>query len=337
MRAETPQAEETKQSDPPRRARRRWVDVLVWTAVAPFAVWAALRTTGWEPGFRWGQLVAFTPYVAMASLAAPVLALLLRRWPAALVAALAATLLAAAVLPRAMTGGNPDARGPELRVLASNLAYGQVPAADLLNLVRSTKADVLTLQELTPDAVAALEKAGIAKELPHRVLHDERGASGTGVYARHPLREQPPIRIGFTQTRATMTVPGAPPVEVVSVHPCAPSIPAAARCWKAGLRALPSADPGGTVRVLAGDFNATLDHAGLRRVVGTGYRDAADVAGVGLSTTWPESGPYHDPLPGVALDHVLADRRVAVRRFTTHVLPATDHRAIAAELVLPAA
>ncbi|MGI5163860.1 endonuclease/exonuclease/phosphatase family protein [Spirillospora sp. CA-253888] len=329
---------EDEETGAPGRARRRWADVLVWAAVAPFAVWAAVRTAGWEPVFRWSQLVAFTPYVAMASLAAPVFALLLRRWHAALVAALAATMLAAAVLPRAVIGGNPDARGPELRVLASNLAYGRVPADELLKLVRSAKADVLTLQELTPEAVAALEKAGIARELPHSVLRPEPGASGTGIYARHPLREQPAIRIGFTQARAAMAVPGAPPVEVVSVHPCAPSVPALARCWRDGLRALPpAAGDGGPVRVLAGDFNATLDHAALRRVVGTGYRDAADVAGVGLGTTWPEAGPYRDPLPGIVLDHVLADGRVAVRRFTTHLLPDTDHRAVGAELVLPAA
>ncbi|MFI6515914.1 endonuclease/exonuclease/phosphatase family protein [Spirillospora sp. NPDC050679] len=335
MHTETARDEET---GAPVRARRRWADALAWAVVAPFAVWAVPRAAGWEPGFRWGQLVAFTPYVAMASLAAPVLALLLRRWPAALVAALAATMLAAAVLPRAMTGGNPDARGPELRVLASNLAYGRVPAAELLELVRSTRADVLTLQELTPEAVTALREAGIAEDLPHSVLRPEHGASGTGIFARHPLREQPAIRIGFTQTRAAMDVPGAPPVEVVSAHPCAPSVPAAARCWRDGLRALPpAAGEGGPVRVLAGDFNATLDHAALRRVVGTGYRDAADVAGAGLSTTWPESGPYRGRVPGVALDHVLADRRVAVRRFTTHLLPATDHRAVGAELVLPAA
>ena len=33
------------------------------------------------------------------------------------------------------------------------------------------------------------------------------------------------------------------------------------------------------MRILAGDFNATLDHAELRRLIGRGYHDAAEQAG----------------------------------------------------------
>ncbi|GAA4220874.1 hypothetical protein FHR32_005459 [Streptosporangium album] len=64
--------------------RRRWISVLIWILVTPFAAWAVLRTTGWDAGFRWIQLVAFTPYVAAASVAVALLALVLRRcgcWP----------------------------------------------------------------------------------------------------------------------------------------------------------------------------------------------------------------------------------------------------------------
>lgn len=34
---------------------------LSWAFPIPFAVWLALRSGGWEPTFRWIQLVAFTP------------------------------------------------------------------------------------------------------------------------------------------------------------------------------------------------------------------------------------------------------------------------------------
>ena len=49
------------------------------------------------------------------------------------------------------------------------------------------------------------------------------------------------------------------------------------RCgrWRGDLRALPPATPDGPLRILAGDFNATLDHAELRRLLDTGYEDAA--------------------------------------------------------------
>jgi endonuclease/exonuclease/phosphatase (EEP) superfamily protein YafD len=131
-------------------------------------------------------------------------------------------------------------------------------------------------------------------------------------------------------------------VEVVSVHPCALRLYARQPCWRSGLRALPDAgEPlprlagaspaGGPLRVLAGDFNATLDHLLVRELLATGYRDAADATGHGFTATWPQGGS----LPGVAIDHVLADERMSVREFAVHPLRGTDHRPVFAVLTLP--
>lgn len=84
---------------------------------------------------------------------------------------------------------------------------------------------------------------------------------------------------------------------------------------------------------LLGDFNATLDHAELRRLLDTGYRDAAEVAGEGLSLTWPAGRPRLPPL--VAIDHLLVDERLAVRRVRVIDVPGTDHRAVFASLSVP--
>jgi endonuclease/exonuclease/phosphatase family metal-dependent hydrolase len=83
-------------------------------------------------------------------------------------------------------------------------------------------------------------------------------------------------------------------------------------------------------RLLLGDFNATLDHAALRRLIGSGYRDAADAVGAGLRPTWPA-----DVVPVVTLDHVLVDSRIGVRSVTVHAVPGTDHRAVVAVLAIP--
>ena len=91
----------------------------------------------------------------------------------------------------------------------------------------------------------------------------------------------------------------------------------------------------GPIRILAGDFNATLDHAELRRLLGTGYVDAAARVGAGLTPTWPYFGRRSTVTPKVTLDHVLADGRIGVRDFTVYPIPSTDHRAIVAELTLP--
>ncbi|KAB2344141.1 endonuclease/exonuclease/phosphatase family protein [Actinomadura rudentiformis] len=312
---------------------RVWVGAILWAAVVPFGGWAGLRASGWEPAFLWKQLVAFTPYVAALSLIVLVATLVLRQWWTCLVAMVAVGVLASAVIPRMVPDGNPAVAGPRMRVLAANLMAGSAPAEVLVSLARRERPDVLALQEVTPEAVVALDEAGLEPLLPHRVLRPRPGVTGSALYARFPLREQPMIDIHFGQARATLEVPGAPPVEVVSVHPCAPSASSRAWCWKAGLRALPRADVRGPVRILAGDFNATLDHAELRRLTSSGYRDAAAVVGDGLRPTWPAGWPSW--VPPVVLDHVLADKRVAVRSFDIHELPRTDHRPVSADIVLP--
>jgi endonuclease/exonuclease/phosphatase family metal-dependent hydrolase len=129
---------------------------------------------------------------------------------------------------------------------------------------------------------------------------------------------------------AELSVPlGGGRVAVQAVHPLPPITASSVRSWRATLRTLPPARRG-PPRVIAGDFNATLDHRELRRLLDTGYADAADVTGGGLRTTWP----VQRRRPPVTIDHVLADERLAVLRYEVHELPGTDHRAVLAELAL---
>jgi endonuclease/exonuclease/phosphatase (EEP) superfamily protein YafD len=95
---------------------------------------------------------------------------------------------------------------------------------------------------------------------------------------------------------------------------------------------MPPADTGNRLRVLLGDFNATLDHEPLRELLATGYRDAAAETGSGLRPTWPANGRR---LPPVTIDHVLADERIGFRDYATADLAGTDHRPVAVTLVLP--
>ncbi|MBG0821396.1 endonuclease/exonuclease/phosphatase family protein [Planomonospora sp. ID91781] len=316
--------------------RSRWAGALAWAALLPFAGWAVLRATGWTPVWQWVALVAFTPYVAAASGAPLLLALGLRRRAAAAVALVVSAVLALAVLPRHFADGDPPAGPQRLRVLAANLKVGAGDTAALMQLVRALDPDVLTLQELTPGAVGRLEAAGLRTRLPYAVDRSHAGVSGSGVYSRHRLSELPLIDKGrFRQARAVVEHPSGRRIEVVSVHPCAPSYDYKMPCWADGLRALPRA--GGELRVLAGDFNATLDHPPVRDLLDSGYRDAADATGQGLTATWPQHGLHREwgSVPGVTIDHVLADARMAVDAFSVHSLPGTDHRPVFADLRLP--
>ncbi|MFC0028477.1 endonuclease/exonuclease/phosphatase family protein [Micromonospora chaiyaphumensis] len=317
--------------------RGRVATVACWLAAVPVAAWAVLRLAGLERG-PLVQAVAFTPYVAAAAPAALVLALALRRRVPAVVAALAALALAGAVAPRAVGDDGPTADGPVLRLLTANLLKGGAQPARLVELVRAHHVDVLTVQEFTPEIAAELDRLGLATLLPYRALNPEVGTTGSGLYARHPLSGTGFRRnegFSFTQAYGTVAVPGAPPLRVESAHPAAPYSVEVVPDWWTDLRAQPHATPEGGLSVLAGDFNATLDHAPLRDLIDTGYVDAADAAGAGFSGTW---GPYDgDPIPPVTIDHVLVDRRIAVRAVSVHDVRGSDHRAVLAELRLPAA
>lgn len=325
-------------SGPARAGSRatRFATIACWLAVVPVAAWAALRLAGLERG-PLVQAVAFTPYVAAAALAPVVLALALRRRAPAVLAALAALALVAAVAPRAVRDDRPTVGGPALRLLTANLLKGGAEPARLVELVRAHRVDALTVQEFTPEIAAELDRLGLATLLPYRVLNPEVGTTGSGLYARHPLSGTGWRRnegFQFTQAYGTVAVPGAPPLRVESAHPAAPYAVDVVPDWWTDLRAQPPATPRGGLSVLAGDFNATLDHAPLRDLIDTGYVDAADAAGAGLSGTW---GPYDgDPIPPVTIDHVLVDRRIEVRAVSVHAVPGSDHRAVLAELRLPA-
>lgn len=292
-----------------------------------FAGWAALWFSGIDGPWLWVALVAYTPYVALGSALALFLAVLARHSLAVGALVVTTVALASAVLPRYFADANPGGDGERLRVLAVNLRLGAAEPGAVRALVEQLRPDVVTVQELTAESQRSLR--GL---LPYSVERAGGGAVGSAIYARYPLTETPLIEYGsFRQARALLTLGGGRQVEVVSVHPCAPHRGERLPCWRQGLQALPRG--GSHPVVLAGDFNATLDHGLVRDLLADGYRDAADVTGRGLTATWPMMG--YGPLPGVTIDHVMADRRVGIRDFSVHTLPGTDHRPVFAELTLP--
>jgi hypothetical protein len=159
-------------------------------------------------------------------------------------------------------------------------------------------------------------------------------AASGAVWSRVPVTGRGEVEGGFEQPTVRLAVDGAPAVELTAVHTVPPATsPASVRGWVRDLAALPGPAPD-VLRVLAGDFNATFDHAALRAVLRLGYADAARAAGRGLAWTWR---PLHLRFPRLALDHVLVDRRVHVAAVDLVPVAGSDHRAVVAELVLPAA
>jgi endonuclease/exonuclease/phosphatase (EEP) superfamily protein YafD len=316
------------------------------------AGWAAARLTGADRlrlAESWSvPLLSFTPQAAAGAWAS---ALLLRgRGPAA-VAAMSGAAMAAAVTARAIRERQPVAAGPVVRLLTANLFVGRGSGDALTELAARQHADAVFVQELTDEAVERLRRAGLNDLFPHTMRPaTEPGRLQSAIYARFPLlsdgpgagpragwRAAPVCAAPMSAARCTarLALPSGPHVRLACIHaqpPKPPWSPNATARWRSQLSALPP--PGADPVILAGDFNATVDHSAFRRLLDLGYVDAASQVGNGLVPTW---GPRPHWRPGLlAIDHVLVSPHCAVVATSAHVLPGSDHRAVYAEIRLPA-
>ena len=303
--------------------------------VLPFLGWGLLPFLGLDDHRYTAALVALTPCAVPVGVVLALLGLALRRWVMGLCVAVVTALLVVWVAPRAIPDSSADVPGHPLRVLSSNRYLGQGDAQQLVALVRSERVDVLSLQELTPQQVRDLDRAGLGQVLAHRDFRPAAGGAGTGLASRyplHPLGLMPPTTMRMPSDR--LDLPGGRHVEVVAVHPQIPVGPETVPLWQREIGMLPAplGGSGAVPRVLAGDFNATLDHGPLRALLGRGYRDAAATTGNGLTPTWPMNTPGP---PFAALDHVLAAEALGVGDWATFDLGGTDHRAVLAQVQVP--
>ena len=319
--------------EPPRRRKRRWITVLLALPVLLLLGLATMRLVGVDGNRYTMAALALTPYFAAFGALITLIALIARRRLLLLLALVATVSLGVVLVPRSLTDGDQAGDGQRLRVMTANLLHGRADAAALLALARDSRADVLALQELTPDAVAALDAAGMRTLFPHRVFRDEPGGSGSGIAATVPLRQIVLIEQStLEQVSVVADLSGPQDVEITSVHVFPGVVSASAMTtWERELEALPTPDPGGRPRILAGDFNATLDHTAFTRLIDRGYWDAAELTGEGLRPTWSQY-PFGPP---VTIDHVLMDRRISASSLAVYEVPGTDHHAVVTELVMP--
>ncbi|HVL30875.1 MAG TPA: endonuclease/exonuclease/phosphatase family protein [Solirubrobacteraceae bacterium] len=318
----------------PRVTRRDAVSAVV---ALPWLLWAVVRALGLDLGHPLVAAIGATPLAAASSPVPVVVAFALRARLVGVAALAAAVTLAAAVLPRAVEGSQraaADAPGVPLVVMTANLYLGRADAGAVVRTARANRVDVLSVQELTAEALRRLDAAGARTLLPGRVLQSRDGAGGSGLLARSTLSPAPQAGDGegHAQPSALLRVPGARDVRITAVHPVPPISAGRVRIWRRQLRSLPAPAADGPWSILAGDFNATLDHRELRRLLDRGLYDAADATGAGLRPTWPVGRR----LPPLTLDHVVLPAGVTVRRLAVHEIPGSDHRAVVAEVLLPA-
>ncbi|MFK4761353.1 endonuclease/exonuclease/phosphatase family protein [Microbacterium sp. ZW T5_45] len=281
-----------------------------------------------EQTFPFTQIVAARGVVLAAFLVVAVLSMLLlfakplRGFAASvlIIALLGAGATGVIGLTRGFGGGTlPAATDTSLRILSWNTAGEAVSADVIAREILEQGADIVALPETTENVgeeIAIMLREQGHPMWVHTVQYNPDVVDGpsswqTTVLVSPELGEYSVIESAIDGTSNTGSVPSVVlmPVDgegptIVAVHAVAPRVEEMGQ-WSSDLQWIADQCPAGNV-ILAGDFNATIDHMTPLGVDGgdMGYcRDAAARTGNGLSGTWPSSLP---PLLSAPIDHVMA-------------------------------
>jgi endonuclease/exonuclease/phosphatase (EEP) superfamily protein YafD len=310
--------------------------VLTAIAVAALAVSVVALIMRYVPSVVLPVLVtaAFAPYLLLGAPLALVLFAALHSWILAAVAGVVTIAAIAVQAPLFVSGTTETAAS--VRLVSANLRFGRADPEALVQLALQ-HADILAVQELTPELAERMMGVGIADAFPYQALRARDGGAGVGIWSRYPMQrgeEYDEFWLGLL-TAAVRLPDVGDEATVVVAHMSAPW-PEPLKSWRDDLAMLGetlqkiSASAAGPVMVAA-DLNATPDVLEFRRLLRNGYRDAAEQAGAGLTRTHPDDVPLLPPI--FALDHVLT-RGCSAKSVRTLAIAGSDHRALATVISL---
>jgi len=237
--------------------------------------------------------------------------------------------------------GFETAADSSLTVLTWN-TLGDVPSAETVaDLALENGAGIVSLPETTRafslEVAALMKAAGRPMWVATTAFDEISKARSTSVLWTADLGTYTAdTTVGQTATLPTVVLrpdDGSGPT-IIAVHAVAP-IPGEFQNWQADLDWLAETCAGDNV-IMAGDFNATLDHmSGLASSATTTLGDCADAAlasGNGAVGTWPTTLPA---LLGSPIDHVMATdnwRVTGMRVVLDQDGAGSDHRPLIAQL-----
>ncbi len=228
----------------------------------------------------------------------------------------------------------------ELRLLASNIRYGRADADSFVALAKNG-ADVVTVAELTKEAVGRFAEAGIDEAFPYSVLNPAPGAAGIGVWSRYPITPfSAPGHLNLRIPAARIQLPGVENDPLIaSVHVMSPVAgdDNTIDDWRNGMAVAKAqldnfarvAGPGAVI--IGGDYNSTPDMQQFRNLLTNGYRNAVQQTGAGFAPTF-KADTWLPPL--ITIDHILT-RNASASSISTVKIDGSDHRALLATIRIP--
>lgn len=232
----------------------------------------------------------------------------------------------------------------EIRVLSSNLRKGRIDPAEFV-AIATKGADVITVAELTPDAVQRFSQAGIDQAFPYSLLNPialgPQSSGGVGLWSRYPLTTvSAPRHRNVTMPAARLEVPGLESKPLVaSVHIMSPVAGDENTVdeWRYGMAGAKAqldnfaTAAGPAAVIIGGDYNSTPDMRQFRDLLTNGYRDAVEQTGSGFAPTFKADGWLP---PVITIDHILT-RNAAASSIKTVKIKGSDHRSLLATIRVP--
>lgn len=310
------------------------------------------------------QLVAFRPQMLVLTGLLGVAMLFRWNWriAAGLVILLAVT-GGVLTVPRDLSDPEPPPPGSRaLIIMVANVLGGGADTGEVAKLIREYRPDLVSLPEaqadvrediethlrdlnyrgFTQQANMAVESATsvlvsptlgdvkfgaeildpgrVSSELPGTPVQSEPGAQTSGVVQQTSTQFGHVIVSGGNLGK----------LRLIAYHGF-PPLPSAVASWKQDLEVVKGWCARDEPTIVAGDFNASTDHADFRGALGTHCRSVAPNAGAGLEGTWPSDRP------GVfrtQIDHVVVSEGIRTGKFRTYELPGSDHRAVVASVAV---
>ncbi|MFJ4786114.1 endonuclease/exonuclease/phosphatase family protein [Streptomyces sp. NPDC088794] len=303
-----------------------WPAAVLFAALSLIVGCRLLDSDGFTPV---PQILAFLPWL-LAPTGFALLLALLARWRTGLVWGIVLLGLLAWLIEPYGSGDEPDGTPvAELKVLTSNVEFGR-GAPSLVPVLHRERPDIVFVEECEYTCQDTLEGT-FAAEYPYRRAVRAGGSEGSIILSRFPLRATEGVAGTMGMPGAVADVRGAS-VRLQLAHPM-PPLPGQVDVWQrelGRLRDVAAADRDAPA-ILAGDFNASQDHAAFRSILGAGLRDAARLAGHDRTPSWPSRTAG---VIGAQIDHVLVSRDFSASRARFLTLADTDHRALVVDITL---
>jgi endonuclease/exonuclease/phosphatase (EEP) superfamily protein YafD len=282
------------------------------------------------------QLAAFRPQGLVVVFALALLMLPRRGWRIAAVLVASLALVGGALIaPRQFSDARPAPAGARvLTIMVANLLGGGAHAADVAQLIRDRKPDLVSLPEAQVDVREEIRAQLQGEQYKGYTIQTTKDApSATSVLVSSSLgnvsfASEP----GTTFGNIVVTGGNLGPVRLVAYHGF-PPLTESVTTWKNDLLHVRRWCAEDAPTIVAGDFNATMDHADFRHALGGYCRSVGPTVGGGLRGTWPADQPV---VLRTQIDHVVVTRQLEPGRFSTYPIKGTDHRAVVATAaVLP--